>query len=38
MTPLDDSDVNALRAERIHAAREHELAPRRSWRDILRRS
>jgi hypothetical protein len=38
MTPLDHSEVNALRAERIHAAREHELAPRRSWRDILRRS
>jgi CobQ-like glutamine amidotransferase family enzyme len=38
MTPLDDGDVNALRAERIHAAREHELAPRRSWRDILKQS
>lgn len=38
MTPLDDNDVSTLRAERIHAAREHELAPRRSWRDILRRS
>ena len=38
LTPLDDSDVDALRAERIRAAREHELAPRRSWRDLLRRS
>jgi len=38
MTPLDDSDVDALRTERFHAARDHELAPRRSWRDILRRS
>lgn len=36
--PLDDSDVDALRDERFHAAREHELAPRRSWRDILKRS
>ena len=35
---LDDSDVDALRAERLRAAREHELAPRRSWRDLLRRS
>ena len=38
LAPLDDSDVDALRNERIHAAREHQLAPRRSWRDILRRS
>jgi hypothetical protein len=38
MTPLDDVDVASLRTERIHAARHHELAPRRSWRDILRRS
>jgi len=38
MSPLDDSDVEALRTERIAAARDHELAPRRSWRDILRRS
>lgn len=35
---LDDIDVEALRADRIRAARHHELAPRRSWRDILRRS
>ena len=38
LTSLDDHDVDVLRAERIHAAREHELAPRRSWRDVLRRS
>ncbi|MEJ6512700.1 MAG: hypothetical protein QNL69_11070 [Acidimicrobiales bacterium] len=38
MTPLDDTDVDSLRTERIQAARDHELAPRRSWRDILRRS
>lgn len=38
MTPLNDTDVNELRSERIHAARDHELAPRRSWRDVLKRS
>ena len=38
MSQLDDADIETLRKERIHAAREHELAPRRSWRDILRRS
>jgi len=38
LTPLDDTDVDALRSDRLRAAREHELAPRRSWRDILRRS
>lgn len=38
LTPLNDTDVESLRAERIQAARDHELAPRRSWRDILRRS
>lgn len=38
ITPLDDHDVDELRADRIRAARSHELAPRRSWRDILRRS
>jgi hypothetical protein len=27
-----------LRADRVLAARKHELAPRRSWRDILRGS
>lgn len=35
---IDDSDVDELRTERLHAAREHELAPRRSWRDLLKRS
>jgi CobQ-like glutamine amidotransferase family enzyme len=38
LTPLNDTDVESLRVERIQAARDHELAPRRSWRDILRRS
>jgi CobQ-like glutamine amidotransferase family enzyme len=38
LTPLDDAEVDALRAERLRAARAHELAPRRSWRDLLRRS
>jgi lipid II isoglutaminyl synthase (glutamine-hydrolysing) len=35
---LDDADVDALRHTRIEAARLHELAPRRSWRDRLRGS
>jgi lipid II isoglutaminyl synthase (glutamine-hydrolysing) len=38
LTPLDDHEVDDLRAERLRAARSHELAPRRSWRDLLRRS
>lgn len=38
LIPIDDTDVESLRADRIRAARHHELAPRRSWRDILRRS
>ncbi|MFM8863159.1 MAG: hypothetical protein ACKOIA_12025, partial [Acidimicrobiia bacterium] len=41
LTPLDaeiDSEIDALRADRIRAARAHELAPRRSWRDRLRRT
>ncbi len=38
MTPLDDHEVDDLRTERLRAARSHELAPRRSWRDLLRRS
>jgi len=38
LTDLDDTEIEILRAERIRAAREHELAPRRSWRDILKRS
>ncbi|MEX1217987.1 MAG: hypothetical protein WEA11_05650 [Acidimicrobiales bacterium] len=38
LTTLDDSDIEILRSERIRAAREHELAPRRSWRDVLKRS
>ena len=31
LEPLDDSEIEQLRAERIEAARRHELAPRR-WR------
>ena len=38
LTPLDDSEVDDLRTARLRAARSHELAPRRSWRDLLRRS
>jgi CobQ-like glutamine amidotransferase family enzyme len=38
LSPLEDADVEALRADRLHAARHHELAPRRSWRDRLRGS
>lgn len=38
LTALDDTDIEVLRSERIRAARDHELAPRRSWRDVLRRS
>ena len=38
LTPLDDHEVEALRADRVRAARARELAPRRSWRDLLRRS
>jgi CobQ-like glutamine amidotransferase family enzyme len=38
LTPLDDADMTALREVRLRAARAGELAPRRSWRDLLRRS
>lgn len=38
LAALDDAEVDALRADRLRAARQHELAPRRSWRDLLRRS
>jgi CobQ-like glutamine amidotransferase family enzyme len=38
LEPLDDVTIESLRADRIRAARDHELAPRRSWRDALRRS
>jgi len=38
LDPLDDAEVEALRTDRIRAARAHELSPRRSWRDRLRRS
>ncbi len=38
LTPLDDVDVDDLRTDRLRAARAREAAPRRSWRDLLRRS
>jgi hypothetical protein len=38
LSELDDTDVEALRQTRIGAARQHELAPRRTWRDRLRGS
>jgi CobQ-like glutamine amidotransferase family enzyme len=38
LTPLDDHDMDELRRVRLRAARARELAPRRSWRDLLRRS
>jgi len=38
LAPLDDAEVEALRTDRIRAARAHELAPRRSWRDRVRRA
>jgi CobQ-like glutamine amidotransferase family enzyme len=38
LAPLDDSEIDLLRSDRVLAARKHELAPRRSWRDILRGS
>ncbi len=38
LVPLDDHEIHDLRADRLRAARSHELAPRRSWRDVLRRS
>lgn len=38
LTPLDDREVDDLRADRVRAALAAERAPRRSWRDRLRRS
>lgn len=38
LAPIDDTEVDELRADRIRAALAHELAPRRSWRDRLRRT
>lgn len=37
LAPLDDHEVDALRHERLRAARAAELQPRRSWKDVLRR-
>jgi lipid II isoglutaminyl synthase (glutamine-hydrolysing) len=37
LEPIDDTDAAALRAERLRAARQRELQPRRSWKDVIRR-
>lgn len=37
LQPLDDHDADALRHERVRAARERELQPRRGWKDVIRR-
>jgi CobQ-like glutamine amidotransferase family enzyme len=37
LEPLDDGEVDALRRQRLRAARAAELQPRRSWKDVLRR-
>jgi hypothetical protein len=35
--PLDDAEEDALHRERVRAARQRELMPRRSWKDVIRR-
>jgi CobQ-like glutamine amidotransferase family enzyme len=37
LEPIDDHESEALRVERLRAARQHELQPRRSWKDVIRR-
>ena len=37
LAALDDREAEALRRERVRAARHGELQPRRSWRDLIRR-
>jgi CobQ-like glutamine amidotransferase family enzyme len=37
LEPLDDSEEDALHRERVRAARQRELQPRRSWKDVIRR-
>jgi CobQ-like glutamine amidotransferase family enzyme len=37
LEPLDDDEEEALHRERVRAARERELQPRRSWKDVIRR-
>lgn len=37
LAPLDDHEIEALRAERLRAARQRELQPRRTWKDRIRR-
>jgi CobQ-like glutamine amidotransferase family enzyme len=34
---LDDTEEHALHQARVRAARDHELQPRRSWKDVIRR-
>lgn len=38
LVPIDDAEITALRSDRVRAALAHELAPRRSWLDRLRRA
>jgi CobQ-like glutamine amidotransferase family enzyme len=37
LEPLDDTEEEALHRERVRAARDRELQPRRSWKDVIRR-
>jgi lipid II isoglutaminyl synthase (glutamine-hydrolysing) len=37
LEPLDDTEEIALHRERVRAARQRELQPRRSWKDAIRR-
>jgi CobQ-like glutamine amidotransferase family enzyme len=37
LVPLDDDEEDALHRERVRAAQQHELQPRRSWKDVIRR-
>jgi lipid II isoglutaminyl synthase (glutamine-hydrolysing) len=38
LAPLDDGEATELRRDRIRAARQRELQPRRSWKDVIRRA
>lgn len=37
LAPLDDTEADELRRDRLRAARSRELQPRRSWKDLIRR-
>jgi CobQ-like glutamine amidotransferase family enzyme len=37
LPPIDDTEELALHGDRVRAARERELQPRRSWKDVIRR-